>query len=152
MSNSIIVEFKSLGADSSRLPQMMSEGAAGFDICAFVEQTETLKPMQRKMIPTGFAMAVPKGFECQVRPRSGLAIRHGITIINSPGTIDSDYRGEVKILMINLGEESFEINDGDRIAQLVFAPVVSPKLEVVTTLDETQRGAGGFGSTGAQIS
>ena len=104
--------------------------------------------MERVLLPTGFAMAIPHGFEAQIRPRSGLAFHHGVTLLNTPGTIDSDYRGEVKVLLINLGAEPFVVRPGDRIAQLVVAPVTQATFELVTALDETERGAGGYGSTG----
>jgi dUTP pyrophosphatase len=130
------------------LPAYQSESAAGMDIAAAIVEPVVLSPGQISLIPTGFAVAVPDGYELQIRPRSGLAIRHGITIINSPGTIDSDYRGEVRIGLINLGRESFTISRGDRVAQMVLAPVIKAKFEVVQKLDETRRADGGFGHTG----
>ena len=108
----------------------------------------TLKPGARELVPTGLAMAIPPGFEAQIRPRSGLALRHGLSLINAPGTIDSDYRGEIKIILINQGDEDFGISRGMRIAQMVIAPVLQVAIEPVTSLDDTARGAGGFGSTG----
>lgn len=108
----------------------------------------TLKPGARELVPTGFAMAIPTGFEAQIRPRSGLALKHGLSLVNAPGTIDSDYRGEIKIILINQGDEDFEISRGMRIAQMVIAPVLQVAIEPVTSLDDTARGAGGFGSTG----
>ena len=108
----------------------------------------TLKPGARELVPTGLAMAIPPGFEAQIRPRSGLALRHGLSLVNAPGTIDSDYRGEIKIILINQGDEDFEISRGMRIAQMVIAPVLQVAIEPVTSLDDTARGAGGFGSTG----
>ncbi len=133
------------------LPAYETALAAGMDLRAAVAEGEPLilKPMARAMVPTGLAFAVPAGFEAQVRPRSGLAAKSGVTCLNTPGTIDADYRGEVKVILINLGEEDFVIRRGDRIAQLVIAPVASARWEEVSTLDETARGAGGFGSTGA---
>jgi dUTP pyrophosphatase len=128
------------------LPAYATEGAAGMDVVA--AETLMLAPGERCAVATGFAMAIPDGFEVQVRPRSGLALKHGITCLNTPGTIDSDYRGEVKVILINLGQEPFEINRGDRIAQLVPAPVQRARLDEVVSLDETGRGLGGFGSTG----
>ncbi len=128
------------------LPSYASGGAAGMDI-ASAEDVE-LAPGKRHAVATGFAMAVPEGFEVQIRPRSGLALRHGITVANAPGTVDSDYRGEIKVLLINLGSEPFAIARGDRVAQAVLAPVAAARLEEVDALDETERGAGGFGSTG----
>ena len=133
------------------LPAYETNGAAGMDLRAAVEEDApiVLKPGARVMAPTGLAFAVPPGFEAQVRPRSGLAAKAGVTCLNTPGTIDSDYRGEVKVILINLGEEDFTIRRGDRIAQLVIAPVVQASWGLTTSLDETARGAGGFGSTGA---
>ncbi|MFT4251873.1 MAG: dUTP diphosphatase [Caulobacter sp.] len=134
------------------LPAYETVGAAGMDLRAAVEEDAplTLKPGGRFMVPTGLAFAVPAGFEAQVRPRSGLAAKAGITCLNSPGTIDSDYRGEVKVILANLGAEDFVIRRGDRIAQLVIAPVVQAAWSLVASLDETDRGAGGFGSTGGR--
>lgn len=133
------------------LPAYETALAAGMDLRAAVPDHEplTLKPMSRVMVPTGLALAVPAGFEAQVRPRSGLAAKAGITCLNTPGTIDADYRGEVKVILINLGEEEFVIRRGDRIAQLVIAPVASAVWNEVASLEDTARGAGGFGSTGA---
>lgn len=133
------------------LPAYETPLAAGMDLRAAVAEDAplTLQPMARAMVPTGLAFAVPAGFEAQVRPRSGLAAKAGVTCLNTPGTIDADYRGEVKVILINLGEEDFIIRRGDRIAQLVVAPVASAAWRPVTSLDETARGAGGFGSTGA---
>jgi dUTP pyrophosphatase len=128
------------------LPAYASEGAAGMDVVA-AEDLE-LAPGARHAVATGFAMAIPPGYEVQVRPRSGLALKHGVTCLNTPGTIDSDYRGEVKVILANLGDTPFVIRRGDRIAQLVPAPVLTATLEEVENLDETRRGAGGFGSTG----
>lgn len=133
------------------LPAYETPLAAGMDLRAAVgdDAPLTLQPMARAMVPTGLAFAVPAGFEAQVRPRSGLAAKAGITCLNTPGTIDADYRGEVKVILINLGEEDFVIRRGDRIAQLVIAPVASATWRPVDSLDATTRGAGGFGSTGA---
>lgn len=130
------------------LPRYHSELAAGMDVAAAVRQPLAIAPGDIQLVPTGFAVAVPPGFEMQVRPRSGLAIKHGITVINSPGTIDADYRGEVKIGLINLGSRTFTVNRGDRIAQLVLAPVSRALIETVTELNDTGRGAGGFGHSG----
>ncbi|WP_443030477.1 dUTP diphosphatase [Sphingopyxis sp.] len=130
------------------LPAYASGGAAGMDVVA--AETLTLRPGARHAVATGFAMAIPAGYEVQVRPRSGLALKHGITCLNTPGTIDSDYRGEVKVILANLSEDNFDIKRGDRIAQLVPAPVQRATFAEVTTLDETERGAGGFGSTGVE--
>lgn len=126
----------------------MSAGSAGLDLSASIEEPLSLLPGARAAVPTGFAFAIPLGFEGQVRPRSGLARRHGITLVNAPGTIDSDYRGEVSVLLINLGAERVQINSGDRIAQLVIAPIALPELIEVKELGSTSRGEGGFGSTG----
>ena len=128
------------------LPAYASDGAAGMDVVA--AETLTLRPGTRHAVATGFAMAIPAGYEVQVRPRSGLALKHGITCLNTPGTIDSDYRGEVKVILANLGDAPFPIARGDRIAQLVPAPFLRADLTEVASLDETARGAGGFGSTG----
>lgn len=132
------------------LPSYESKEAAGMDIRAAVEENIILKPGERKLIPTGFQMALPEGYEAQIRPRSGLAYKNGITMLNSPGTIDSDYRGEVKVLAINHGSEPFTVSKGDRIAQMVIAPVYQPAIEEVDELPATNRGDGGFGSTGVK--
>jgi dUTP pyrophosphatase len=136
------------GAEDLPLPSYASEGAAGLDLRAAVGGRLLLGPGERARVPTGLRFAVPAGYEAQVRPRSGLALRHGIVLPNSPGTIDSDYRGEVQVILWNAGPEPFAIERGDRIAQLVIAPVAHVELEE-SALDETPRGAGGFGSTGA---
>ena len=128
------------------LPAYASSGAAGLDVVAAEELT--LEPGQRHAVATGFAIAIPDGYEVQVRPRSGLALKHGITCLNTPGTIDSDYRGEVKVILANLASEPFEIRRGERIAQLVPAPVLKADFVEVAALEETERGSGGFGSTG----
>jgi dUTP pyrophosphatase len=130
------------------LPAYHSESASGMDIPAAVAEPRILSPGQIALIPTGFAVAIPGGYELQIRPRSGLAIRHGITIVNSPGTIDADYRGEVQIGLINLSEKPFTVNRGDRIAQMILAPVTKMSLIQVGKLDETKRSTGGFGHTG----
>jgi len=130
------------------LPFYASAMAAGMDVQAALEEPLTLAPGDIAMVPSGFAVAIRPGYEIQVRPRSGLAVRHGITVINAPGTIDADYRGEVRIGLVNLGRQPFVIQRGDRIAQLVLAPVCQAELEVVARLDETDRGCGGFGHTG----
>ena len=134
------------------LPAYESKGAAGMDLRAAVDEAAplTLQPGKRALVPTGFIFEIPSGFEVQIRPRSGLAFKHGITCLNSPGTVDSDYRGEVKVLLVNLGEEAFIIERGMRIAQMVIAPVTHANLREVPTLGETSRGAGGFGSTGSK--
>jgi dUTP pyrophosphatase len=128
------------------LPAYQTPGSAGMDLCA--AEALTLAPMARAAVSTGLSIAVPMGFEAQIRPRSGLALRHGISVPNSPGTIDADYRGELKVLLINLGQQPFEITRGMRIAQMIIAPVAVAAVRVVTTLDDTARGESGFGSTG----
>lgn len=130
------------------LPAYQTPGSAGCDLRAAVTDALTLPPGGRALVPCGFAMAVPSGYEAQVRPRSGLAVRHGVTVLNAPGTIDADYRGEVKVALVNHGAEPFAIARGDRIAQLVFAKVAQLGWEAVPVLPDTERGAGGFGSTG----
>ncbi|CTQ69381.1 dUTP diphosphatase [Roseibium alexandrii] len=130
------------------LPAYQSDLAAGLDLLAAVDDGLTLQPGSRALVPTGLAMALPAGYEAQVRPRSGLAAKHGVTVLNTPGTIDADYRGEVKVILINLGDTAFEISRGDRIAQMVIAPVLQAEIEEVEILSETSRGTGGFGSTG----
>ncbi len=130
------------------MPRYMTSGASGMDICAALETPLILGPGKIALIPTGFAIAIPNGFEAQIRPRSGLAVKHGIGIINSPGTIDADYRGEVKIALINLGPAPYTIRRGDRIAQMIFQSVCRANLQVVKQLDDTQRHEGGFGHTG----
>ncbi len=129
-------------------PRYQSEGSAGLDLHAAVHQAVRLAPGARALVPTGIAIALPSDLEAQVRPRSGLALKHGVTVLNSPGTIDSDYRGEVAVVLVNLGGEPFVIGRGDRIAQLVVAPVAAVRFEEVPELAETARGAGGFGSSG----
>lgn len=130
------------------LPSRASAQAAGFDLRAAVDQTLTLAPGARALVPTGITMAIPPGYEGQVRPRSGLAVKHGLALLNAPGTVDADYRGEIQIIVVNLGQEPLSIARGDRIAQLIIAPVIRCELEEVSELEETIRGAGGFGSTG----
>ena len=130
------------------LPKYETAHAAGMDLLAAVEQDVVLQPCERTLVPCGFAMALPEGFEAQVRPRSGLAFKNGITVANTPGTIDADYRGEVKVILMNLGQEPFTITRGTRIAQMVVAPVTRAQFSIVASLDETARGTGGFGSTG----
>jgi dUTP pyrophosphatase len=136
------------GAEGLPLPARGTRGAAGFDLHAAVEHDVVVAPRERALIRTGFAIAVPEGYEAQVRPRSGLALEHGIVLPNAPGTIDSDYRGEVMVIVCNTGERAFTIRRGDRIAQLVIAPVARAEWEEVASLDATARGAGGFGHTG----
>lgn len=130
------------------LPAYQSSLASGFDVRAQIESPIVLKPQERALIPTGLAFEIPAGYEIQARPRSGLAIKNGVSLVNTPGTIDADYRGEVKIILINLGQEPFVIQPQDRIAQLVLAPVLQADFQLVESLSDTARGAGGFGSTG----
>lgn len=142
------VEIHCVAQKGAKLPVYQTEGSAGADICAFLSEPVVLAPMCRAAIPTGLSFSIPSGFEIQVRPRSGLALKNGITCLNTPGTIDSDYRGEVKVILINLGQEAFTVNNGDRIAQLVVKPVIQAVFSEVSFLDKTERGEGGFGSTG----
>ncbi|RME37698.1 MAG: dUTP diphosphatase [Deltaproteobacteria bacterium] len=130
------------------IPGYMTSGAAGLDLCACIDEAIVLQPGERRLVPTGLAMEIPDGFEGQVRPRSGRALREGLGMVNAPGTIDADYRGEIGVVLVNLGQEPIRIDKGDRIAQLVIAPVYRPDIEVVESLSETGRGAGGFGHTG----
>lgn len=141
------IGFRKLRAGATT-PRYMSEQAAGLDLAAAIDGPLRIEAGARVGVPTGIALEIPPGFEGQVRPRSGLAIRAGVTIVNAPGTIDSDYRGEIVVLLVNLGEEAYTINPGDRVAQLVIAPVVRGELEEVTELSPTGRGGGGFGHTG----
>lgn len=143
------MEIKVINRSHHPLPQYETPLSAGMDVRAFLpEGPLTLSPMQRVLVPTGLFMEIPAGYECQVRPRSGLALKHGITVLNSPGTIDADYRGELRVILINLGENNFVVNDGERIAQLVIASHEQPKWMPVEKLSETERGSGGFGHTG----
>jgi dUTP pyrophosphatase len=130
------------------LPEYQTAGAAAFDVCANIETPVSLGSLERALVPTGLYLAVPAGYEAQVRPRSGLAAKYGISIVNSPGTIDSDYRGELMVILVNLSSEPYTLTDGDRIAQVVVAPVERATLEVVSEHDETARGDAGFGHTG----
>ncbi|WP_416285437.1 dUTP diphosphatase [Paenibacillus barengoltzii] len=151
MSLSFEVQINHLaGNEDIELPRKMSELASGFDLYAAVTEELTLQPGQRALVPTGIAIAMPGGLEAQIRPRSGLALKHGITCLNTPGTIDADYRGEIKVLLINLGQEPFVIRRNERIAQMVFQIVPEVNLVQVDKLSETVRGAGGFGHTGTK--
>lgn len=141
----IIIQVSS---STGQFPRYGSDGASGADLPAGLKAPITLQPGERALIPTGLRMEIPEGFEGQVRPRSGLAARNGVTVLNTPGTIDSDYRGEIKVIIINLGNEPFTVSPGDRIAQLVFAPVVHAQFIEKNRLGNTDRGEGGFGSTG----
>jgi dUTP pyrophosphatase len=148
MSTHVRVLFRAIGPHTPALPSYQTERAAGLDLCARLASPVTMAPRERRLIPTGYAVAIPPGFEGQVRPRSGLALRNGVTVLNAPGTIDSDFRGELSVLLVNHGDVPFVVEPGHRIAQLVIAPVVHATAELAATLDETQRGAGGYGSTG----
>src|SRR5689334_13232732 len=151
MSKSVVIQVVALPHfEGLALPSYETAHAAGMDLRAAVPESEpmTLAPGARAMVPTGITMALPEGHEAQVRPRSGLAVKHGITCLNTPGTIDADYRGEVKVILINLGQEPFVIKRGERIAQMVIAPVTRVRWETVDVLPDSARGAGGFGSTG----
>ena len=143
-----IVDIPCTAEGSAHLPSYKTKGAAGADIAARLASPVTIPQGGRAVIPTGLSFAIPDGFEIQVRPRSGLAAKNGVTVLNTPGTIDSDYRGELKVILINLGQEPFTVNNGDRIAQIVTAPVTVARFEIVQELDKTERGKGGFGSTG----
>jgi len=132
------------------LPKYATEASAGLDLRANLDQAVTLKPLERTLIPTGLFIELPIGFEAQVRPRSGFAIKHGITVLNTPGTIDADYRGEIKVILVNLSDAAFEIKDGERVAQMVIARHEQAEWDEVDQLNETIRGAGGFGHTGQQ--
>jgi dUTP pyrophosphatase len=142
------IEIKCVAAGGAILPSYKTSGSAGADVCAFLENSVTIKKFSRALISTGLFFEIPQGYEIQVRPRSGLALKNGITVLNSPGTIDSDYRGELKIILANFGEEDFVVNSGDRIAQIVVAPVTVASFVSAQKISETERGTGGFGSTG----
>src|SRR5580700_4397402 len=144
-----VVTLARVGGVEVPPPRYQTEGAAGMDLAAAVAEPLTLAPGARALIPTGWAAAIPQGFEGQVRPRSGLALKHGVTVLNAPGTVDADYRGELKVLLVNHGGEDFVIRRGDRIAQLVISPVARAEVREAPSLDTTARGAGGYGSTGA---
>ena len=142
------VVVKIVNESGNRLPAYATEGSAGMDLCAHIHESVVLEPLERKLIPTGLFIELPTGYEAQIRPRSGLALKQGITCLNSPGTIDADYRGEIGVILINLSNEMQVIKTGDRIAQMVIAPVTQISWEPATALTPTSRGAGGFGSTG----
>ncbi len=142
------MEVKIINKSHHDLPRYETDQSAGMDLRANLDQPVTLQPMERRLVPTGLYIALPKGYEAQVRPRSGLAIKRGVTVLNSPGTIDADYRGEVCVILINLSQEPFVVNDGERIAQLVVARHEQAQWTPVEVLDETERGSGGFGHTG----
>ena len=142
------MNIKVINRSNNPLPKYETEGSAGMDVRAFLEEAIILKPLERKLIPTGLFVELPLNYEMQVRPRSGLAYKKGITVLNSPGTIDADYRGEIGVLLVNLSNDEFTVESGERIAQLVIAKHESPTFEEVKELSDTDRGAGGFGSTG----
>jgi len=142
------VKVRVINKSKHPLPEYQTAGAAAFDVTANIEAPVTLGPLERALVPTGLFMAVPEGYEAQVRPRSGLAAKHGISMVNAPGTIDSDYRGELMIILVNLSNETYTVQDGERIAQVLVAPVEQVEWEEVDEHDETARGAGGFGHTG----
>lgn len=144
----ITVKFKNKSGNKD--PEYATEGSSGMDLRAHLETPETLMPLQRKMIPTGVFLEIPKGYEVQVRPRSGNAWKFGVTCLNSPGTVDSDYRGELKVILVNISDSPHTIQNGDRIAQMVFSKIAEAQLQLVQELEQTQRGAGGFGHTGHQ--
>ena len=144
--NKLNIQIKN--TSNNPLPHYATDEAAGVDLRAFLPETITLEVGERKLIPTGLFMELPKGYEAQIRPRSGLAYKHGVTVLNAPGTIDSDYRGELKVLLINHGQTAFTIESGERIAQMLIAPTLQATWEEVQELNTTNRGAGGFGSTG----
>ena len=145
------MNVKIINRSKHLLPQYETSASAGLDVRANIEDKITLKPLERILVKTGLFMEIPEGFECQVRPRSGLAFKNGITVLNSPGTIDADYRGEVGVILVNLSTDEFIIEDGERIAQLIFAKVDQANWITTEVLNETERGEGGFGSTGATI-
>lgn len=142
------VVVKIVNESGNPVPAYATEGSAGLDLCAHLHESVVLEPLQRKLIPTGLFIELPTGYEAQIRPRSGLALKQGITCLNSPGTIDADYRGEIGVILINLSNETQVLNSGDRIAQMVIAPVTQINWEPTNALSPTGRGAGGFGSTG----
>ena len=144
------MKIKIVNRSHHALPQYATALSAGLDLRANLEEDITLQPMERRLVPTGLSIALPEGYEAQVRPRSGLALKHGITLLNTPGTIDADYRGESGVIMVNLSDTPFNIADGDRIAQLVIARYEQAEWEAVEALDSTERGDGGFGHTGKQ--
>lgn len=144
------MNIKIINQSKHPLPEYKTELSAGMDLCANLEEEICLKPLERKLIPTGLFLEIPAGFEAQVRPRSGMALKYGITVLNTPGTIDADYRGEIGVILVNLSNQEFTIQDGERIAQLVIAKHETAVWEEVQTLEESERGSGGFGSTGSK--
>ena len=144
-----IIQIKKL-SNSVLIPKYETPGSSGMDIAACTEKNIIINPGEKAIVPTGFSIAIPRGYEVQIRPRSGLAAKKNITVLNTPGTIDADYRGEIKVILINLGKEIFVIENGERIAQMVVCPIVQANLEEVKELSDTERGSGGFGSTGTK--
>lgn len=142
------INIKVVASGGAKLPLYKTSGAAGADICALLKEPLVIESGKSAMVPTGLFFEIPQGYEVQIRPRSGLAAKNGVTVLNTPGTIDSDYRGEINVILINLGDKPFTVNNGDRIAQMLLAPVIQADFSIVTSLEETERGAGGFGSTG----
>lgn len=145
-----MIKIKVINRGHQPLPEYATEQSAGMDLRANIDSPITLRPLERRLIPTGLHIALPVGYEAQVRPRSGLALKKGITVLNSPGTIDADYRGEIMVLLINLSNDDFVVNDGERIAQMVIAAHEQGRFETVTELDTTERGEGGYGHTGVK--
>ena len=146
------IDIKCVASKGAVIPEYKTSGAAGADLCALLDAPLTIAAGSFAMVPTGLFFEIPEGYEVQVRPRSGLAAKNGVTVLNTPGTIDSDYRGEIKVILINLGSADFTINSGDRIAQMVVAPVTQASFTITDSLSQTERGAGGFGSTGVSTS
>ena len=142
------MKIKVINKSRHPLPRYQTDGAGAFDVTANIDASVSLRPLERVLVPTGLYVAVPEGYEAQVRPRSGLAAKHGVTVLNTPGTIDSDYRGELQVILVNLSNDDYTVHDGDRIAQVVVAPVERVEWDEVETHDETARGEGGFGHTG----
>ena len=145
-----MLKINAINRGRQPMPTYATSQSAGMDLRANLEEPVVLHPMERRLIPTGLPIALPEGYEAQVRPRSGLALKHGLTVLNAPGTIDADYRGEIGVVLINLSQEDFTINDGERIAQLVVARYEQVEFSLVETLDETERGEGGYGHTGVK--
>ncbi len=145
-----MIQVKVVNKGHQPLPAYATPQSAGMDLRANIDEAITLHPMERRLIPTGLHIALPAGFEAQIRPRSGLALKHGLTVLNTPGTVDADYRGEVMVLLINLGDKDFVINDGERIAQMIIARHETADFIAVEALDETERGEGGYGHTGVK--
>lgn len=145
-----MLKIKVVNSGHQQLPAYATSQSAGMDLRANIDESVVLEPFERRLIPTGLHIALPVGFEAQIRPRSGLALKHGVTVLNSPGTVDADYRGEVMVLLINLSQEEFVINDGERIAQMVIARHEQGIMELADELDETERGTGGYGHTGVK--